>query len=141
MVKVGNGSEGFDVSPDGREVWVANAQDGTVSVIDLAGRKVVATLMVHVPGANRLKFTPDGRRVLVGTQEGVAVLDAGTREVVKRVVLGRGASGIQMEPNGARAFVACNRDGYVAVVDLKTLTMVGKIDAGGEPDGMAWVGK
>ena len=138
VVKVGNGSEGFDVSPDGREVWVANAQDGTVSVIDLAGRKVVATLMVNVPGANRLKFTLDGRRVLVGTQEGVAVLDAGTREVVKRVALGRGASGIQMEPNGARAFVACNRDGWVAVLDLKTLTMTGKIDAGGEPDGMAW---
>jgi hypothetical protein len=26
----------------------------------------------------------------------------------------------------------------VAVIDLKTLTMVGKIDAGGNPDGMAW---
>ena len=70
VVKVGNGSEGFDVSPDGREVWVANAQDGTISVIDFAGRKVVATLMANVPGANRLKFTPDGKRVLVGTQEG-----------------------------------------------------------------------
>src|SRR5450631_737782 len=31
VVKVGNGSEGFDISPDGREIWVANAQDGTVS--------------------------------------------------------------------------------------------------------------
>ncbi len=141
VVKVGNGSEGFDVSPDGREVWVANAQDGTVSVIDFATRKVVATLQVNAPGANRLKFTPDGKRVLVGTPEGVAVVDAGTREVVKRLALGRGASGIQMEPNGARAFVACNRDGYVAVVDLKTMTMTGKIDAGGEPDGMAWVGR
>ena len=141
VVKVGNGSEGFDVSPDGREVWVANAQDGTISVIDFAERTEVATLRVNVPGANRLKFTPDGKRVLVGTQEGVAVIDAGTREVVKRLTLGRGASGIQMEPNGARAFVACNRDGWVAVVDLKTMTMTGKIDAGGEPDGMAWAGK
>ena len=39
VVKVGNGSEGFDVSPDHKEVWVANAQDGTVSVIDL-GKQV-----------------------------------------------------------------------------------------------------
>jgi YVTN family beta-propeller protein len=141
VVKVGNGSEGFDVSPDGREVWVANAQDGTVSVVDFAGKRVVATLQVEAPGANRLKFTPDGRRVLVGTPEGVAVIDAGTREVVKRIALGRGASGIQMEPNGARAFVSCNKDGWVAVLDLKTMTMAGKIDAGGEPDGLAWVGR
>jgi len=26
----------------------------------------------------------------------------------------------------------------VAVVDLASLTMVGKIEAGGEPDGLAW---
>jgi YVTN family beta-propeller protein len=43
-----------------------------------------------------------------------------------------------MEPSGARAFVACTPDDYVAVIDLKTLTVVGKIDAGAEPDGMAW---
>ena len=43
-----------------------------------------------------------------------------------------------MEPAGRRAFVACSPDNYVAVIDLQTLTMTGKIDAGGEPDGMAW---
>src|SRR6185312_13256295 len=31
-IKVGNGSEGFDVSPGRREIWVANARDATVSV-------------------------------------------------------------------------------------------------------------
>ena len=60
-MRVGNGSEGFDVSPDGKEVWVANAQDGTISVVDRAGERVVATLAADVTGANRLKFTPDGR--------------------------------------------------------------------------------
>src|SRR5579871_5043524 len=36
IVRVGDGSEGFDVSPDGKEIWVANAQDGTISIIDFA---------------------------------------------------------------------------------------------------------
>ena len=40
VISVGKGDEGFDVSPDGRELWTANAQDGTLSVIDLASRKV-----------------------------------------------------------------------------------------------------
>ena len=140
VIKVGNGSEGFDLSPDGREVWVANAQDGTLSVIDLAQKHVVATLSADVQGANRLKFTPDGKHVLVSTLSGggLTVLDAKTRTVMQGVPLGRGAAGILIEPGGARAYVACSPDGYVAVVDLATLRVTGRIDAGPDPDGMAW---
>jgi YVTN family beta-propeller protein len=140
VVKVGNGSEGFDLSPDGREMWVGNAQDGTVSVLDYAKKEVIATLPLEVRGVNRLKFTKDGRLVLISTLGGpdVVVVDATTHGVVKRIPTGHGAAGIEMEPSGARAFVACTPDDYVAVIDLKTLTVVGKIDAGAEPDGMAW---
>ncbi len=49
VIPVGRGSEGFDVSPNGMEAWVANAQDGTISVIDLAAKRVVATLAANVP--------------------------------------------------------------------------------------------
>ena len=42
VVPVGRGAEGFDVAPNGKELWAANAQDGTVSIIDLAAKKVRA---------------------------------------------------------------------------------------------------
>jgi YVTN family beta-propeller protein len=140
-VTVGPRGEGFDVSPDGKEVWVANAGDGTVSIVNLAAKKLTETLAVNVNGANRLKFTPDGKLVLISTLSGpdVTILDAGTRRVVKRVNVGRGAAGIQMQPDGARAYVACTPDNYVAIVDLKTLDVAGRIDAGRQPDGLAWV--
>jgi len=137
VIAVGQGSEGFDVSPDGKEAWVANARDGTVSVIDLAVKKVVETLAVNVPGANRLKFTPDGKQVLVSPGSALVVLDAAKRKEVKRLPDVHASGGIQMQPDGERAYVACGRDGYVAVIDLKTLEMVGKIDVAG-PDGLAW---
>jgi YVTN family beta-propeller protein len=140
VVKVGNGSEGFDLSPDEKEIWVANSQDGTISVIDYAAKKVVATLDANVRSANRLKFTRDGKRVLVSLLNGpdLVVLDAVTRKEIKRLPIGHGAAGIEIEPNGKRAFVACTADDYVAVIDLATLTVAGKINAGGQPDGMAW---
>src|ERR1700680_5066546 len=50
VIPVGKGSEGFDVSPDGKEIWVANAHDGTISVIELAAKKVVQTLDANVRG-------------------------------------------------------------------------------------------
>jgi len=43
-----------------------------------------------------------------------------------------------MDPDGSRAFVASTQTGYVAVIDLKNLTISGRIDAGKEPDGLAW---
>lgn len=67
VVRVGNGSEGFDVSPDSKEIWVGNAQEGTISVIDFASKKVVDTIAANARGANRVKFTPDGTRVFVST--------------------------------------------------------------------------
>lgn len=140
VIPVGNGSEGFDISPDRKEIWVANAGDGTISVIDFPGKKVLQTLDANVPAANRLKFTPDGKHVLVSTLRGtdLIILDSSTRKVTKRVPIGTGAAGIQVQPDGSRAFVACTPDNYVAVIDLASLQVVGRIADIGQPDGMAW---
>lgn len=140
VIKVGNGSEGFDVSPDGKEIWVANAGDGTISIIDRSTRQVKQTLAADVPGANRLKFTLDGKLALISSLRGgdLVVVDAAAKNTVKRISIGHGAAGIVMQPDGARAFVACSPDGYVAVINLRSLEVVGKIQAGQDPDGMAW---
>ncbi|MGA9798653.1 MAG: cytochrome D1 domain-containing protein [Terriglobales bacterium] len=138
VVRVGNGSEGLDVSPDGKEIWVANAQDGTVSVIDWRAKKVTETLAANVPGANRLKFTPDGKLVLISSGPQLVILDGHTREEVKRLAIGHGSGGVLIQPDGARAFVSCGPDNYVAVIDLRTLEITGHIEAGSEPDGLAW---
>jgi YVTN family beta-propeller protein len=140
VVKVGSGSEGFDLSPDSKEIWVANAGDGTVSLIDVSTKSVTQTLAADVRGANRLKFTPDGKLVLISTLGGpdVTVIDSATRKTVKHIPVGHGAAGILVQPDGSRAFVACTPDSYVAVIDLHSLTVVGHIDAGQNPDGLAW---
>ncbi len=140
VVAVGRGAEGFDISPDGKELWAANAQDGTVSILDVAAKKVLQTLAADVTGANRLKFTPDGKLVFVSTLRGpdLTILDAATRRTVRRLKIGRGAAGIQMEPGGARAYVACTPDDYVVIVDLQSMEVAGRLEVGKQPDGMAW---
>jgi YVTN family beta-propeller protein len=139
VVQVGRGSEGFDVRPDAKEVWVANAQDGTVSVVDADKKQVTETLQANVPGANRLKFTPDSKLVFISSLSGagITVLDATTHKEVKRFSV-PGAAGIQMQPDGARVYVACTGGNYVVVIDPKTLQITGQIDAGPQPDGLAW---
>src|SRR5207245_7202585 len=92
-VAAGRGAEGFDVSPDGKEIWAANAQDATVTIIDVASRRVTQTVPIPVKGANRLKFTPDGKRVLssglgAGAGAKLGVLGAATRNELKSMELG-----------------------------------------------------
>jgi len=140
VIKVSRGSEGFDVSPDGRQLWTAAADDGTIAVIDLASKTLVDKIDAKVFGANRLAFTPDGKHVLISSLRNgdLVVYDAASRKEVKRINIGHGAAGILIDPDGSRAFIGCTADNYVAVVDLRTLEVTGHIDVGDGPDGLAW---
>jgi YVTN family beta-propeller protein len=140
IVPVSRGSEGFDVSPDKRELWTASAEDGTISIIDLVAKKLATKIDAKVLGANRLQFTPDGKMVFIASlQSGeLTIYDARSHTELKRLKIGHGAAGILMDPDGSRAFVACSPDNYVAIIDLKTLEVIRHIDVGGVPDGLAW---
>ena len=63
--------------------------------------------------SNRLKFTRDGRHVLVTDLKGpeLMVFDRATRKEIKRIDVGGGAEGVFVAPDGARAFVAVTRPG------------------------------
>jgi YVTN family beta-propeller protein len=138
VVPVGRGSEGFDVLPDGSQAWVANASDGTVSVVDLVQKKVTATLAANARGANRLKFTPDGKLALISAGANLVIFDVTAQKEVKRIALNQGGGGgIQIQPDGRRAYVA-SAQGDVSVIDMASLEIIGHIDVGPNPDGLAW---
>ena len=139
-IAVGKGPEAIDISPDGGEAWVAHSRDGGVSVVDVASRRVTRTFDLRTKRSNRLKFTPDGALVLITDLDGgeLVVADARARAEVKRIPLGRSPEGILVEPGGTRAYVAVTGDNVVAVVNLETLQVIGRIETGTGPDGMAW---
>jgi len=140
VIPVSRGSEGFDVSPDGGELWTAASEDGTIAIIDLHAKTLATKLDAKVLGANRLKFTPNGKLVFISSlgSGDLVIYDATSRKETKRLKIGHGAAGILMDPDGSRAFVACSADNYIAVVDLKTLEVTSHFDVGGVPDGLAW---
>jgi YVTN family beta-propeller protein len=139
-IAVGKGPEGIDISPDDKEVWAANSGDGTVSVIDTATSKVTHTFNVHTKHSNRLKFTNDGKLVLISdpATDELMVVDAATKKIVKQLNVGRGPGGILIAPGGERAYVALAGDNAVAEIDLHKLEIAERIPTGPGPDGMAW---
>jgi len=140
IVPTARGSEGFDVSPDSSELWTASSETGAISIIDLRAKKLSAKIDADVKGANRLKFTPDGKMAFISRlQSGdISVYDTQSHKEIKKINIGHGAAGILMDPDGTRVFIACTPDNYVAIIDLKTLEVTGHLDVGGGPDGLAW---
>jgi len=141
VIPVGKGPEGFDVTPDGKEIWAAHSQDGGVSIINLFSKTVTHTFNVGTKRSNRLRFTQDGRLVLISDLDAgnLLVLERETRKELKRLPLGRQPAGILIVPDGSRAYVAVTGDDNVAVIDLKLLELVDRLQTGAGPDGMAWV--
>lgn len=140
LVPTGPLAEGFAVSPDAKEVWVGDA-NGMIHIIDLTTEKERESFDAGTLLANRLAFTPDGQYVVVTQKRGkdLVVIDAQTHLVAFRIPIEEnGASGIQMQPDGSRVFIACPRDHFIAVVDLKKMKRIATIDAGREPDGLGW---
>lgn len=140
LVPVARGSEGFDVTPDRKYLWTVSGQDGSISIIDLAGKKLDATIDAKAVGANRLKFTRDGKYALIASLRlgQLIVYDVNSRKEWKRIEIGTGAAGILIQPDNKRAFVACTPDNYVSIIDLGTWQVTGKLDVGKNPDGLAW---
>ncbi|HEX2096104.1 MAG TPA: PKD domain-containing protein [Solirubrobacterales bacterium] len=124
-----------------REIYVANAGDGTVSAIESKANAVVATIPVGGEPVD-VAIAPDGGRAYVADAAGDAVLaiDTGTHQVVgPPIEVGEGPSGIAISPDGTRAYVANSEDDTVSVLDLATGSAVATIplEAGAEPASVA----
>jgi YVTN family beta-propeller protein len=156
-IETGAGAEGVTASVDGKEIWVTNRSADTVSVIDAESLEILA----QIPCASfpiRAKATPDGQHVLVSCARtaDIAVLDVATRKEVRRIPQDLRAVdteerlfgdrfgdssvpiGIIIHPNGKKAWVAHTNADVVAEIDLESWKIVRLLEAGREPDGMAY---
>jgi DNA-binding beta-propeller fold protein YncE len=155
-IVTGAGADGLDVTPDGREVWVANSAADNVTVLEARDLGIVARIPApKLP--TRLKFTPDGRYALVlCTESGdVAVFDVASRKEVKRIPIAREALqrerahlargmpelpqpiSLLIEPDGSHAWVASAHSSVVCHLDLRNLYVSGSLNAGRDPGALA----
>lgn len=160
VIMTAPGAAGVAVRPGGGsgsgDIWVANRESHTVSVID-ADTFEVKKSVVTGAGPIRVAFTPDGSRALVscvGTGE-LVVYDADTVTERGRVLIESpehydafhptlGAStapvGVTVSGDGRSAFVSSVLGGFVSVVDLAKMEIRSVIAFGptAGPDGLAW---
>ena len=130
VIEGGSDPENFDLSLDGKTMFVSNEDTSTASFIDVATGKVVQTISVgEEPEGVRLR--PDGKVVYVTaeTEGAVYVIDVATHKVLKSFKVGRRPRNIVFLPDGSRAYVGAENDGTVALIDsikhekIQTITL------------------
>jgi VCBS repeat-containing protein len=113
------------ISPNGRTGYTANVGPGTVSVLDLSGRKTLAVISVagHV---QRISLSPDGHWVFTSDTEKprLAVIDTATNKVDRWIALPGTGYGTAPTPDGKWLLVVIPSTNEVAVVNVATMGVV-----------------
>jgi DNA-binding beta-propeller fold protein YncE len=137
------GEMGIDVSPDGTEVWFANVQTNVISVLDVRTDRIVKSFASGGAAPTRVKFTPDGKRVLVPHREDkqLVVFDRARRAPVAHIDLPAPPKIITVSGDGKRAFLTSPAASSAMVVDLRATKVSSTFLTGTTPDGVAWAGE
>ena len=124
-------------SPDGRVVWVQTAVTNMNVVLDADSLEVLQETPVG-RGPTTGAFQPDGRYGIV-THTGepfVSVLDATSGVEVTRIDVGAPQSNVSFTPDGATAFVSVGMRNEVVAIDMRALTVAGRVPTGAGPFGL-----
>ncbi|MBV6457429.1 MAG: hypothetical protein HONBIEJF_00538 [Fimbriimonadaceae bacterium] len=147
-VSTGKECEGVGISPDGKTIWAGNRAEDTISVIDMATRKVVKK--IDSKGfPYRVQFTPNGKWALIphAVSGELVVCDVASMSVVRRIKVG--GSGVKVSvanpsPAGVWpyadsnfALVTIRNDNSVVLVDLHSGETLSRIEVQKSPDGVA----
>ena len=122
------------LSHDGKRGYTANVGPGTVSVLDMVGRKTVAVIPVSGQ-VQRIAISTDDKLVFTSdqTKPQLAVIDTAAGKVKKWVALPGTGYGAAATPDGRWLLIAVPATNQVAVVDLGSLQVVRRIDVPSTP--------
>lgn len=113
--------ENFDITPDGREIYVADEDASAVSVVDVASGAVKRTIPVGGQPEG-VTVRPGGDEVWVTSEEGgqLYVIDTRSGRVSHRITVGKRPRSVVFTHDGRRAYAPGEVGGDVTVIDART---------------------
>jgi len=127
-IPLGDEPEAFDLSPDGKTVYVSNEDEAEVSFIDAAtGKKLQSVKVGQEPEG--VKVSPDGKTVYVTSEVAslVHAIDTATGKVVKNIAVGKRPRRMALTPDGKELWVTSELDASVTIVSTATHAVVGTV--------------
>ncbi len=122
------------ISHDGRFGYTANVGPGTVSVLDLTGRKTLAVIPV-AGDVQRIAISPDDKWVFTSdqTKPQLDVIDTAARRVSTRIDIPALGYGGAATHDGRWFLLAIPTKNEVAVIDLHSMRVAREIPVAADP--------
>jgi DNA-binding beta-propeller fold protein YncE len=122
------------ISRDGKRGYTSNVGAGSVSVLDLPGRKTIAIIPISSE-SQRIAISNDDKMVFTSdqTKPQLAVIDTATNKIKTWVPLPAVGYGTSPTPDGRFLLVAMPKANQLAVVDLASLKVVRTVDVPDDP--------
>jgi DNA-binding beta-propeller fold protein YncE len=140
-VPSGHFPDGMDYVPELRQLYVSDEIGGEENVIEVATNKRVASLKMGGQVGNT-RYDPVSRLIFapIQTKNELAVINPSTGKVTGKYPLqgGKSPHGLWIEPDTKLAFLACEWDDKLVVMDLTSYKEIAVFDVGKEPDVLSY---
>ncbi len=116
-IPLGEAPEAFDISPDGKTIFVSNEDEGEASFIDAdTGKKLKSVKVGKEPEG--VKVSADGKTLYVASEVAslVHVIDVASATVVKNIKVGKRPRRMAITPDGRELWVTSELDASVTIV-------------------------
>ena len=122
------------ISHDGRRGYTANVGPGTVSVLDLEGRKPITVIPV-APKVQRIAISVDDRYVFTSDQNKaqLAVIDTAAKKLTNWIPMPAQGYGSATTPDGRWLVIALISANQVAAIDLSAMKVAHIVDVPAAP--------
>ena len=137
----GDYPDGMAYAPKAHKLYVSNERGGSDTVIDVRSNRRIATIPLDGEVGNT-QYDPVSGHVFANVQtRGVlAEIDPATDKVVARIALpgARGNHGLYIDAPARLAFIACEDNATLLVLDLLSRRVAASFDVGDGPDVLAF---
>lgn len=133
--------DGIAYEPGSRKLYVSDETGGTVTVIDTLSNRRVSTIALGGEAGNT-QYDPVSRHMFVNvqTRRQLVEIDPSTDTITDRIDLpgANGNHGLAIVAQQHRAFIACEGNNRLLVLDMPTKRVIQSLEVGGQPDVLAY---
>jgi YVTN family beta-propeller protein len=133
--------DGMAYAPEVRKLYVSDEHGDTETVIDVRTNSRVATIPLGGDVGNT-QYDPVTKHIFVNvqTRKQLFEIDPASDQVIARIDLpgAEGNHGLLIEPEQRTAFIACEANHKLLVLDLRSREVNAAFDVGEDPDVLAY---
>ncbi|MFL9889350.1 YncE family protein [Paraburkholderia sp. RL17-383-BIF-A] len=133
--------DGMAYAPDAHKLYVSDEADGTVTVVDVTSNRRVGTIPLGGEAGNT-QYDPVWKHIFVNvqTRNQLVEIDPTSDRILARVDLpgAKGNHGLLIASDQMLAFIACEGNDRLIVLDMRTRRVTSSFEVGKEPDVLAY---